>query len=321
MKRRLFLHRLTAIFVFSSLVIIQSFAQKFTIPVLPDTQREVNFNQPMLTSQMKWMADHKDSLNIPIVLHVGDVVDYNNNTHYQIASEAFQILDDSKLPYAIAPGNHDTSAARIDREAPVTEDQHTKVRVTDKFNRYFPVKRFPLQKGRFEKNKSDNVFYVFKAGGLKWLVLTLEFCSRPEPVKWAGKIILKHPNHNVIVLTHSHLTSQGEISQVNSGYGDLSPRQIFDQMISLYPNVLMVLSGHVGKSAHRVDNGANGNPIYQILQDYQGEDNGGGYIRFLEIDTEAKTISAKMFSPFYMLTKNDDSQFILTDIDFIGSKR
>lgn len=321
MKRRLFLHRLATLLAVLFLVVTQSFSQKFVIPVLPDTQREVNLNQPMIMSQMKWMAEHKDSLNIPIVLHVGDVVDYNNESHYKTASEAFQILDDSKLPYAIALGNHDTNAARTDKDHIAIGDPHVNVRITEKFNGTFPIKRFALQKGRFEKNKSDNAYYLFKAGGLKWLVLTLEFYSRPEPVKWAGKVLAKYPNHNVIVLTHSHLTSQGEIATKNSGYGDLSPQQIFNQLLSQYPNVLLVLSGHVGKSAQRVDAGVNGNQIYQILQDYQGEDNGGGYIRLLEIDTEAKTISAEMFSPFYMLTKADDSKFTLSGIKFIGTKK
>jgi hypothetical protein len=45
---------------------------------------------------------------------------------------------------------------------------------------------------------------------------------------------------------------------------------------------------------HRDDTGLKGNHIYQILQDYQGEDNGGGYIRLLEIDPVSKTMSAKM---------------------------
>jgi len=83
----------------------------------------------------------------------------------------------------------------------------------------------------------------------------------------------------------------------------------------------MVLSGHTGSSAMRVDDGVKGNKIYQILQDYQGQDAGGGYIRLLEIDTKAGTIDAKMYSPFYNITKTDKSAFSIKAISFVGVKK
>jgi len=82
----------------------------------------------------------------------------------------------------------------------------------------------------------------------------------------------------------------------------------------------VVLSGHTGVSAYRKDLGLKGNTIYQILQDYQGEDLGGGYIRLLEIDPAKRTISAKMYSPYYRVTKKDYSQFAFSEVDFVGSK-
>lgn len=323
MNRKLLFFRRT---IFSSSVIVllclvqTAFAQKFTIPVLPDTQREVNSNPAMLTSQMEWLASKKDSLKIPIVLHVGDLVDFDNLDHYKRASEGFSILDQAKIPYAITLGNHDTEAVGEFSGNAAPGNVNANLRKTAKFNTYFPVKRFTSQKDRFEKNKSDNATYTFKAGGLNWLVLTLEFCARQEPVNWANQIVAKYPKHNVIILMHYHLNSNGEIAQSNAGYGNLTIQSIYDQMIKQHPNILMVLSGHVGTSAHREDLGVNGNRIYQILQDYQGEDLGGGYIRLLEIDPKAKTISAKMYSPFYKKTKNDTSLFSFSEVEFISKK-
>ena len=297
-----------------------AFAQKFTIPILPDTQCEINYNPAMFTSQMKWIADKKDSLNIPFVLHVGDLVDFNSTDQYSRASEGFKILDNARIPYAITLGNHDTGAVGEHSGSAAPGNVNANLRTTDRFNTYFPVKRFTAQKGRFEKNKSDNAYYTFKAGGLNWLVLTLEFCSRQAPVEWASQIISKHPKHNVIVLTHYHLNAKGIIGQDNAGYGDLSPQKVYDQLIKQSANVRIVLSGHTGSSVHRDDIGLKGNHIYQILQDYQGEDNGGGFIRLLEIDPGSKTISAKMYSPFYNRTKTDSSQFSFTGVDFVDQK-
>jgi 3',5'-cyclic AMP phosphodiesterase CpdA len=297
------------------------FAQKFVIAILPDTQCEVNYNPGMFTSQLQWIADKKDSLNIPIVLHVGDIVDFNNIGQYERASDGFKILDRAGIPYALTIGNHDTDAVGENSGSAAPGNTNTNLRITKRFNSYYPVKRLTAQKGRFEKNKSDNAFYTFNAGGLNWLVLTIEFCARQEPLKWAANVISSHPKHNVIILTHYHLDDKGLIGQDNAGYGNLSPQNVYDQLIKQYANVRLVVSGHTGSSAHRDDIGMKGNHIYQVLQDYQGEDRGGGYIRLLEINPGEGTMSAKMYSPFLKLTKNDYSQFAFTGVDFVGKKQ
>jgi len=297
-----------------------SFAQKFVIPVIPDTQGEVNYQPAMYTSQMEWLASHRDSLRIPIVLHVGDVVDYNNTVEYQRGSDGFSLLDKAKIPYAITLGNHDTGAVGENKESAAPGNTNKNLRNTSRFNSYFPMGRFTLQKDRFEANKSDNATYTFKAGGLNWLVIALEFCPRQGAVNWANQILDNYPNHNAIILTHYFLTAKGEISKDNAGYGDLTIQSVYDQLIKKHPNVILVLSGHVDNSAWRDDIGEKGNHIYQILQDYQFENNGGGYIRLLEIDPEAKTISAKMYSPHLKKTLEDASQFTFQNVQFIMKK-
>lgn len=293
-------------------------AESFTLPVLPDTQIEVNRRPEMLNSQIDWLTKYRQSLKIPIVLHVGDVVDFNNDRQWETASAAFKIFDEAKLPYAIAVGNHDTAAVGENSGSAAPGNVNANLRNTEKFNSYFPVTRFTAQKGRYEAGKSDNAYYTFNAGGLDWLALTLEFCSRQGPVDWANGVLSQFPKHNVIILTHFHLNSKGKINKTNAGYGDLTTQSVFDQLIKKHANVVLVLSGHLDSSAWRTDLGENGNTIYQILQDYQGEDSGGGYIRLLDIDTTAGTIAARMVSPFYDKTKEDLSRFTITGIKFIG---
>lgn len=276
-------------------------AQKFTIPVLPDTQGEVGSKPEMFNCQLQWIADKKDSLNIPFVLHVGDIVNFDNITHYVNASDGFKILDNAKIPYVLCLGNHDTEAVGVNSGSAASDvpgATHLNLRKTTKFNTYFPVSRLAGQKGRFEEGKSDNAYYTFKAGGLDWLVVSLEFCARQAPVEWAGKVVAEHPKHNVIILTHYHLNGSGDIAERNAGYGDLSPYEIYDMLIKKHPNILLVLSGHTGNSAWRNDRGDNGNRIYQILQDYQGENLGDGYIRLLEINPERGSIMGKIYSPY-----------------------
>lgn len=292
-------------------------SHEFTLPVLPDTQVEVNKRQDMFYNQMHWLADHYKALKFPMVLHVGDIVDYNNHTHYQTADKGFKLLDSVGLPYALAVGNHDTEAVGEFSGAAAPGNVNANLRKTTKFNQYFPVSRLTAQKGRYEEGKSDNAYYTFKAGGLKWLVLSLEFCARPGAVDWANTVLPRFPDHNVIVLTHYHLNPKGEISKSNAGYGDLSPQAVFDRMIRRHPNVLLVLSGHLSPHAFRTDKGDAGNTIYQLMQDYQTIDSGGGYIRLLNINPRKKSISASMYSPFYQKTLDDKSALVLYDVAFI----
>ena len=292
-------------FLIVNLYVLQVAAQKFTIPVLPDTQCEVNSRPEMFISQLQWIADKKDSLNIPFVIHVGDIVDYDNVAHYVKASDGFKILDNAKIPYVLCLGNHDTEAVGEFSGSAATGNVNQNLRKTTKFNSYFPVSRLTGQKGRFEEGKSDNAYYIFKAGGLDWLIVSLEFCARKGPVEWAEGIVAEHPNHNVIILTHYHLNPSGDISERNAGYGDLSPYEIYNLLIKKYPNILLVLSGHTGSSTWRNDRGDNGNRIYQILQDYQGENMGDGYLRLLDIDPEKGSITGKIYSPFNKKSKQE----------------
>lgn len=295
MKRNLYFLALVLLIVFYT---PQVFAQKFTIPVMPDTQGEVGDKPEMLISQLKWIVDKKDSLNIPFVLHVGDIVNFDNHGHWQTASDGFKILDDAKIPYVFCLGNHDTEAVGVNSGSAAPGNVNLNLRKTTKFNTYFPVSRLMGQQGRFEEGKSDNAYYTFKAGGLDWMIVSLEFCARLGPVRWANKVVSEHPNHNVIILTHYHLNGSGDISERNAGYGDLSPYEIYDMLIKKHPNILMVLSGHTGNSTFRNDRGENGNRIYQILTDYQNENHGDGYLRLLDINPERRYMSGKVYSPY-----------------------
>ncbi|MPR31906.1 metallophosphoesterase [Salmonirosea aquatica] len=293
------------------------FAQKFTIPVFPDTQSEVGARPEMFYSRMDWVVKHKDSLNVPMVLHVGDLVNFDNYDHWEIASRGYDSLDVNHIPYAIAVGNHDTEAVGFYSGSAAPGNVNQNLRKTFKFNSYFPVSRFKNQRGRYEPGKSDNAYYTFKVGDTNWLVVTMEFCPRMGPINWAGDIIKEYFNYNVIIVTHYHLTPRGEVASSNAGYGDFSPQVVFERLVKRHSNIRFVLSGHVMSSAMKVDTGVAGNKVYQILQNYQNEDLGGGYIRLLAFDLDQGTVAASMYSPYYQKTKDDSSKFTVEGIDFI----
>ena len=110
----------------------------FTYVVIPDTQlyhgegTHVKKGKPKPTgpttnpafeSRVNWIVDHLESERIFFVSHVGDIVDFKSPQQWTLASNLMARLD-GKVPYGIAPGNHDI--ARDD---------------TRQFNVYFPRSR------------------------------------------------------------------------------------------------------------------------------------------------------------------------------------
>lgn len=298
----------------------QVHAQKFTIPVFPDSQTAVDGNFAMFKSQFDWLLENPENYNIPMVLHVGDVANYDNLSQWETISSQFDRLDKEGIPYAIALGNHDTEAVGEYDGSAAPGNVNQNLRKTAKFNSYFPTSRFIAQRGRYEEGKSDNAYYTFRMEGTNWLVISLEFCPRQGPLNWAGDVIKAHHEYNVIILTHYYLTGKGEIADRNAGYGDFSPQFMFEELISAYPNIRFVLSGHVSTTALRIDEGTNGNKVYQMLQNYQNDDFGGGYLRLLHFDLEAGTVSAEMYSPFYKKNKDDNSSYKISDLQIIKPK-
>ncbi|EOR94308.1 metallophosphoesterase [Arcticibacter svalbardensis MN12-7] len=292
-------------------------AQTFTIPVFPDTQVEVGSKPEMFFSQVNWIAAQKQKLNIPMALHMGDLVNFDNFNHFEVASQGLEVLDKNRIPYALAVGNHDTEAVGEFSGSAAPGNVNQNLRKTQKLNSYFPYYRFPNQRGRYETDKIDNAYYTFKVGDTNWLVISMEFCPRLGVINWAGDVVKKYYNYNVIIMTHYYLTGKGEIAQNNAGYGDFSPQDIYEKLVKKYPNILLVLSGHVVSSALKVDQGQAGNKIYQILQNYQHEDSGGGYLRLLKFDIDKEIIAAEMYSPFYDKTKKDSSSFVINEVKFL----
>ena len=61
-----------------------------------------------------------------------------------------------------------------------------------------------------------------------------------------------------------------------------SPQYLWNHLVSQYPNVKMVFSGHVGAAASRTDTGVHGNTVYSFLQTFH--DKQSNPVRLLNID-------------------------------------
>lgn len=270
---------------------------KFSIAVIPDTGNET---MPSANARYKnratWLAANKAKLDLRYAAQVGDLVNWGNAAPAQFtrASTDLQPLE-AVVPWSGAIGNHDTGAVCVGGSACPGANASQTVRNTTAYNKAFPVSRFPNMAGTFEPGKVDNSYQTFRAGGVNWLVLTLEIWPRQSAVAWANSVVAGHPQHNVIVVTHDYLTDTGAISGSNGGYGATAPRYLYDNLIKVYPNIKLVLTSHVGTSTSRTDVGIKGNKLVSLLQHFHSSTNP---VRLVEIDTAAGTITSRVYAPY-----------------------
>jgi hypothetical protein len=268
---------------------------KFSIAVIPDTQQEVG-TDTRFTQRNQWLVQNRTTTDLRYVIHTGDVVNWDTPTHnqYEVASKAMKVLDDAKVPQSLAIGNHDTAAVGVGGSAADPTRTRQLVRDTSTFNSYFNVNRYPNINGTYEPGKIDNNYTTFKAGGYDWMVVTLELWPREGAVNWAKNVVATHPNHNVIINTHSYLEGNSTIGQSGS-YGEKSPQYVYDNLTKVYPNIKMVFSGHVGEAGYREDTGVNGNKIVSYLGTFHSGSTNP--VRLLEIDTVKGTLTNKISGP------------------------
>ncbi len=271
----------------------------FTLIVLPDTQfytYQYYNNLDMFASQIRWTLDHKDASNVVFALHEGDCTQMNTLPEWLNFRRYMRLLD-GVVPYAVAVGNHDGLGTPL-------ED-------TSFFNQSFPVSSFeglPTFGGVFEPGKMDNCYHLFNAGGVDWLVLSMEFGPRDPVLDWANQVVAAHPNRRVILLTHTHIYSDDTLHGSSpshfwtpTSYGRTNNgTEVWDKFLKLHANISFVFNGHIlnDGTGRLVGIGDHGNKVYQMLANYQSLPNGGnGLLRVVHFIPEQDKFTVRTYSP------------------------
>jgi|GEM_PF-187557 len=298
----------------------------FTIAVLPDTQFYCDTRLKLSAKwgngdlrryffkQTEWVRDNQERLNIAYLVHEGDLVQADAPEEWAIAKKAMSVLD-GNVPYSMCLGNHDMGFEKADNKY----GGNIGVNRTTLFNTYFPREKFAKRRefgGTFDPDRHDNSWYHFEEAGMKFLIVSLECKPRDEVLDWANNIVSKNPDHRVIVLTHAYLTPK---KSRNTG-GGVKPKgntgeQMWQKFVKKHKNIFMVLCGHHTGEAVRTDAGDHGNPVHQILCDYQGLHNGGeSWLRYMTFKPEANKISIHTYNPALdKFKKGPSSRF---DLDY-----
>lgn len=283
---------------------------EFTIVALPDTQYYSRDFPAIFQSQTQWIVDHVQDQNIKMVLGLGDIVDDGADpAQWQNANAAVSMLD-GRVPYLMAIGNHDYASAKPAARTAGAQG----------FNQFFGPGRYAgasWYRGNFQ-GSNENFYGVVNINGKDFLILVLEYAPRDVALAWADGILKANQDKEAIIVTHSFtFTDNTRMSRCDANsaasFGvaqDNDGEDMWWKLVRNYANVRMVLSGHVNTedgTGHRVDLGANGNLVNQMLSDYQSDPlGGGGYLRVLRISLSQNSVSVMTYSPYLDSFMTDD---------------
>ena len=302
-------------------------AAPFTVVVLPDTQFYTRDYPATYRAQTQWVVNNRNALNVVFVAHEGDIVQgVGKHPHWIVADSAHDTLDAAGIPYAVVPGNHD----------------QTRTGVAKLYDSYFPPSRFkndPWYLGYLGDSKSgsaqgtgqDNVsdagvdrlnkdsYQLVQASGVRLVFINLEMDMPAYSVAWAQRVIdaqmAVNSNTEFVLVTHTFLTSKGVRANTPWWRADgTSAEKVWQTLVRPNCNVHLVLSGHYSAEKQRTDNNACGEPVHQVLADYQKRPHGGdGWLRYLTFQPSANKIDVFTYSPTLGKFETDsNSRFSLT---------
>ncbi len=253
-----------------------------------------------------WIVKNKDAKNIQFVMGLGDITDKDGaastedlvDKEWTLAVSEHQKLTDAGIPYTVIRGNHDT------------------VPQLDKYfanNSNFSAMDIEY----FDGTSLGNYFVRFTVGETKYMILCLDYELKAgsDELLWANTTIEQNHDCKVIITTHNHTQYDGSRKGA-----------IWDSLVTYNKNVIMVISGHVGKTANTAKSysvGAAGHTVLELLVDPQYLDTNYvyknvGMVGMLYFSADGKEVDFEYISTQATLT-NQSADETAQDV-FYGRK-
>ncbi|WP_229258033.1 LamG-like jellyroll fold domain-containing protein [Duganella margarita] len=290
----------------------------FALAVLPDTQfysryatssesnqYERHYGNEPYAAQTTWVARNAQALNIPFLIHLGDVVDQvGKPEQWKVADSAMQVLEAAKVPYSILAGNHDV-LNDIDYDSDPTKGTDTqRVLANEPYLQWFSARRAQRQATFGARDDTGfHEYHIFKAQDQQFLVLSLSWRISDAGIAWARKVLADHPTLPAILVNHQLLNiAPDAVSPLETGYG----KMLWEKLIRDNDQIFMTLNGHHHGGARLTKTNNFGNAVEEMVVDYQMAYQGGnGLMRLYEFDLTNKQIKVLSFSPWVPMKPAD----------------
>lgn len=302
----------------------------FGLVVLPDTQFYARYateetgnqfgklfgSEPFM-AQTDWIAQSAKALNVPFVIHVGDVVDQvSRPQQWEVADAAMKRLETAGVPYSILAGNHDVLQDIGFESDPVNGTDASRDLAAEPYLKWFGEDRASAQRTFGGRDASGfHEYHIFEAEGQQFLVLSLSWRVSDAGLAWANQVLQTHSSLPAILVNHQLLAIANDAkSPLEVDYGLM----LWDKLIRGNDQIFMTVNGHHHGAAHLTKTNDFGHAVEEMVVDYQMAYQGGnGLLRFYEFDLTNNRIVASSFSPWVPMkprdTLNEFDQAVLTD--------
>ena len=280
--------------------------EPFTIVMLPDTQFYAEKYPTYFHDQTEWVRQNAEKENIVFVTQVGDIVQNGDAApdEWKVADEAFSRLK-GVVPWGVAIGNHDYDLVEPPGSA-------------NAFRKTFGPQRF-AGNAWYEGNSENelNSYQWFSGGGSRFLIFHLEADIPDEAIAWVEGVLERHPGTPAIVSTHIYMSDETKSRSQEEYYrkdvGN-SGEAVWNKLIRENSQIFMVLCGHwtnAGGEWHQVSANNAGQPVFEILADYQSRENGGnGWLRLITFVPKENQIQFRTYSPLAGSIRNRCGQSV-----------
>ncbi|WP_082926513.1 LamG-like jellyroll fold domain-containing protein [Cupriavidus sp. D384] len=285
----------------------------FALAVLPDTQfysryattdENLQFQRkygstPFL-AQTKWITQNAASFRIPFTIHLGDVVDQQGKPlQWQIADEAMNVLERANAPYSILAGNHDviSDVDYVNASSQASNTDAQRNLANEPYLKTFPTTRAQRQTTFGGRDPSGfHEYHLFDVDGNQFMVLSMSWRASDAAITWARQVLADHPKVPVILSTHQLLNIGPDgVTPLEVPYGLM----LWEKLIKDNDQIFMTLNGHYHGAAHLTKVNNFGNPVEEMVVDYQMAYMGGnGLMRLYEFDLTNNKIKILSFSPW-----------------------
>lgn len=283
-------------------------AARFSLAVLPDTQfasRDATpeagelyasqFGSEPFDTQTRWIADNAATYGTVMTMHLGDVVDTADRPEqWAVASDAMGVLEAAGHPYSILACNHDIGAdARSNETVPY-----------DDYTEHFPASRAAGNETFVERDPSGaHEVHRFEVDGQPFLVLSLSWMADDASLAWASSVLDANPTVPTIVTSHQLINvDEDGTSPVPTDFGE----RVWREVVTDHDQVFLTFNGHHHGATRWDRTNSFGNPVHQVLIDYQtGYLGGNGNMGLVEFDLTNGVISQTSFSPWVMAKPHD----------------
>ncbi len=255
----------------------------YTFVWMSDTQFYTEVFPELFESQVNWIKDNKDRLNIEYVFHSGDIVNtVNQEYQWVIADRYMNVLEESDIPYGVLAGNHDIGLPELDYT---------------QFSRYFGAHRFQDQVYYGESYEDNRGHYdLISSHGNDYMMVYMGWQPDGDGISWMNQVLSRYPDRIAILNFHQYLDGFGNRTAI--------AERIFEEVVVPNENVQIVLGGHHHGSQVLIDeiddngDGVVDRQVYQLLGNFQDAPRGGnGYMNVMSVDMSNNTIHVNTYSP------------------------